>query len=178
MKSYTILKISKNTEINIEPIKKANNNASSQKENIEIKSSATPKNEIGENKSININLSIPPKEEPKNSINNNSTVNQTNNNNINQNKTKKSGEQQQYRANSHQFYMPQQYFYPQYMFQQKPGMPYFVYPQGQGNFQNMPKPIYMTMPMYYNMNMNLNQINNNFSSIKQPQQQASENTKK
>ena len=80
--------------------------------------------------------------------------------------------------------MPQPYFFPQYMFQQKPGMPYFIYPQGQGkmpnmsnipNMENMPKPIYMQMPMYYNMNMNLNQINNNFGNIKPLQL---ENTKK
>ena len=57
-------------------------------------------------------------------------------------------------------------YYPQYMFQQKPNMMpyqnYYMYPQNQGNMQNMPKPLYMPMYIPYNMGQM-----NNMGNLKQ-----------
>ena len=69
-------------------------------------------------------------------------------------------------------------YYPQYMFQQKQNMMpypnYYVYPQNQGNSQNMPKPLFM--PMYYPYNMN--QMNTNYVYLKQQQQNSDKQNKK
>ena len=68
-------------------------------------------------------------------------------------------------------------YYPQYMFPQKPNMMpyqnYYIYPQNQGNTQNMAKQMYMPMYIPYNMN----QTNTNYGYLKQPQKNTEKKTK-